>query len=105
MYNINADNAAAHLAAALEAEACVFLTDVPGVLNREKQTIPRLDRAAVGRLVEEGVISGGMIPKIGSALKALEGAGRVLIIDGRPANALYQAVTESELKIGTVFTA
>jgi acetylglutamate kinase len=105
MYNINADNAAAHLAAALEAEACVFLTDVPGVLDREKHTIPRLDRAAVGRLVEEGVISGGMIPKIGSALKALEGAGRVLIIDGRPANALYQAVTGSELNIGTVFTA
>jgi acetylglutamate kinase len=105
MYNINADNAAAHLAAALEAEACVFLTDVPGVLDRQKQTIPHLDRTAVGRLVAEGVISGGMIPKIGSALKALEGAGRVLIIDGRPANALYQAVTGAELKVGTVFTA
>ncbi|MDB5081132.1 MAG: acetylglutamate kinase [Chloroflexi bacterium] len=105
MYNINADNAAAHLAAALQADACVFLTDVPGVLDREKQTIPRLNRAAVGRLVDEGVIYGGMIPKISSALKALEGASRVLIIDGRPANSLYQAVTESELKVGTVFTA
>jgi acetylglutamate kinase len=105
MYNINADNAAAHLAAALQADACVFLTDVPGVLDREKQTIPHLDRAAVGRLVDEGVISGGMLPKIGSALKALEGAKRVLIIDGRPANALYQAVTETELKVGTIFTA
>lgn len=105
MYNINADNAAAHLAAALKADACVFLTDVPGVLNREKQTIPHLDRAATQKLVDEGVIYGGMIPKIGSALKALEGANRVLIIDGRPANALYQAVTEAELKVGTVFTA
>ncbi len=105
MYNINADNAASHLAAALQADACVFLTDVPGVLDREKQTIPHLDRASVGKLVEEGVISGGMIPKIGSALKALEGAKRVLIIDGRPANALYQAVTEAELKVGTIFTA
>jgi acetylglutamate kinase len=105
MYNINADNAAAHLAAALQAEACVFLTDVPGVLDAEKKTIPHLDRASVTRLVEDGVIYGGMIPKIGSALKALEGAGRVLIIDGRPANALYQAVTDPDFKAGTVFTA
>jgi acetylglutamate kinase len=105
MYNINADNAAAHLAAALHAEACVFLTDVPGVLDGAKKTIPHLDRASVQKLVEDGTIYGGMIPKIGSAVKALEGASRVLIIDGRPANALYQAVTDAGFKAGTVFTA
>ena len=104
LYNINADNAAAHLAAALQAEACVFLTDVPGVLDAGKKTIPHLDRTSVNKLVEDGVISGGMIPKIGSALKALEGSNRVLIIDGRPANALYQAITDPGFKAGTVFT-
>ncbi len=102
IYNINADNVAAHLAAALQADACVFLTDVPGVLDREKQTIPRLTSAAARQLVEEGVIYGGMIPKINSALKALEGANRVLIIDGRPPHALYQAIEQLEVA-GTVF--
>lgn len=105
MYNINADNAAAHLAAALRAEACVFLTDVPGVLDADKHTIPHLDRTTVQQLVQDGTITGGMIPKIDSALKALEGARRVLIIDGRPPNALYRAVTDPAFKAGTVFTA
>lgn len=102
IYNINADNAAAHIAAALKAEACVFLTDVPGVLDNEKRTIPRLNPEGAQQLVKDGVISGGMIPKINSALKALEGANRVLIIDGRPPNALYRAVQQREVT-GTTF--
>lgn len=102
IYNINADNAAAHIAAALNAEACVFLTDVPGVLDNEKRTIPRLNPEGAQQLVKDGVISGGMIPKINSALKALEGANRVLIIDGHPPNALYRAVQQREVT-GTTF--
>lgn len=104
IYNINADSVAAHLAAALAADACIFLTDVPGVLDKNKETIPHLDPAAIEQLVTDGVISGGMIPKIGSALKALEGAGRVLIVDGRQPNALFQAVTNPEQSKGTIFT-
>lgn len=102
IYNINADNVAAHLAAALGASACVFLTDVPGVLDNQKQTIPQLNPASARQLITEGVISGGMIPKIGSALKALEGAAQVLILDGRPSGALYEAVRGQQIA-GTRF--
>ena len=88
IFNINADNAAAWIAASLPADVCIFLTDVPGVLDKAKQTIPQLDPAQVAALMEDGTISGGMIPKMRSALKALEGAEQVLIIDGRQPNAL-----------------
>ncbi len=104
IYNINGDNAAAHIAAAIATEVCVFLTDVPGVLDSQKQTIPRLNPTEAHKLIEEGVISGGMIPKIHSALTALQGAKRVLIIDGRSPNALYRAVSQSEVN-GTIFEA
>ncbi|HEX2910263.1 MAG TPA: acetylglutamate kinase [Chloroflexia bacterium] len=103
IYNINADNVAAHIAAELQADACVFLTDVPGVLDSEKKTIPHLNPEMAARLTQEGVISGGMIPKIDSAQRALRGAKEVLIIDGRPANTLYQAVQQNAPE-GTVFT-
>lgn len=102
IYNINADNVTAHLAAALKAEACVFLTDVPGVLDHEKQTIPSLTPRRCRELIQSGVIGGGMIPKIEAALKALEGSQRVLILDGRPSNALYEAVIHSRMA-GTTF--
>lgn len=102
IYNINADNVTAHLAAALKAEACVFLTDVPGVLDNEKKTIPSLTPRRAHELIQDGVIGGGMIPKIEAALKALEGSKRVLILDGRPTNALYDAVIHSRMA-GTTF--
>jgi acetylglutamate kinase len=92
IYNLNGDHAAAKIAAALEADACVFLTDVPGVLNKEKQTISRLSSVKAKELIENGTVSGGMIPKIESALIALEGSKRVLIIDGKQPDALYNAV-------------
>ncbi len=104
IYNINADNAAAHLAAALRADACVFLTNVPGVLDGQKRTIARLNPVTTGQLVQEGVIYGGMIPKIEAALKALEGAERVIIVDGREPNSLYAAALGRENLAGTVFT-
>ena len=103
IFNINADNVTAHLAAALEAEFCVFLTDVPGVLDAEKQLIPSMTPHKAQELITSGVIAGGMIPKIDAALKALEGSKRVLILDGRPPNALYEAVARSHTA-GTVFT-
>jgi acetylglutamate kinase len=92
IYNLNGDHAAAKIAAVIEADACVFLTDVPGVLNNEKQTITRLSAAKAKELIADGTVSGGMIPKIESALIALEGSKRVLIIDGKQPSALYDAV-------------
>jgi acetylglutamate kinase len=105
IYNINADNVASHIAAALEAHACVFLTDVPGVLDKQKQTIPHLTPAKADALIADGTISGGMIPKIESALLALEGAKQVLIIDGKSAHALYTSITDPDAGVpGTIFT-
>ncbi|MEI6047021.1 MAG: acetylglutamate kinase, partial [Chloroflexota bacterium] len=74
-----------------------------GVLNQAKKTIPNLTPRQAHGLIEQGVIAGGMIPKIEAALKALEGSQRVLILDGRPPNALYEAVVHSQVN-GTTLT-
>ncbi len=103
IFNINADSVASHLAAALQAETCIFLTDVAGVLDHSGQTIPSLTPAAAQQLISQGVISGGMLPKLEAALKALEGCEKVLVIDGRPPQALYRAVVNSEAE-GTIFS-
>jgi acetylglutamate kinase len=68
--NLNADYAAAALAGALGAERCIFLTDVPGV-KKNGAVIPRLTPAEVKELITEGTISGGMIPKVQCAVRAL----------------------------------
>lgn len=104
IFNINADNVAAHLAAALQAEVCAFLTNVPGVLNAEKQLVSKLSPAQARAMLANGVISGGMIPKIEAALKAAEGAEQTLILDGRPANTLYNAIAKAQVS-GTVLSA
>lgn len=88
-YNINADVFAAGLAAALQAEKLVLLTDVPGVADRSGALLSTLTSSDARRLVGEGVISGGMIPKVDNALAALEaGVSKVHIIDGRLEHAL-----------------
>lgn len=97
IFNINADNVAAHLAAALEADFCVFLTDVAGILDDHKQTIVRLDPAQARMLEKNGIISGGMIPKVESAITALNGAKFVAIVDGNEPDALYKAVQNFDI--------
>ena len=67
-YNINADTAAGDVAAALQAERLLFLTDVEGILDRDKKLLPSLDRQAVERLQDEAVIDGGMLPKVEACL-------------------------------------
>jgi acetylglutamate kinase len=82
--NINADTLCGAVAGALDAELAVFLTDVPGVLGEDGRLLDRLDTAAVQRLIESGVIRGGMIPKVRACLAALgRGARAVCIADGR----------------------
>lgn len=77
--NLNADYAAAALAGSVQAQCCVFLTDVPGV-KRDGQVVPLLTPALVAELIESGVISGGMIPKVECAMRALQaGAPRAVI--------------------------
>ncbi|MEW6089275.1 MAG: acetylglutamate kinase [bacterium] len=83
-YNINADLAAGEIAAALGAEKLILLTDTPGVLDKEGNLIPHLDQAKIKKLIKSGVIQGGMMPKIGAGLKALNaGVKKVHIIDGK----------------------
>ena len=96
-YNINADTAAGDIAAALCAERLLFLTDVDGILDRDKKLLPSLDRPTVERLQDEAVIEGGMLPKVAACLRALEGGvAKTHIIDGRvPHAVLLELFTDS----------
>lgn len=83
-YNINADLVAGAVASALAAEKLILLTDVPGVLNRQKELIHTMDERTARRMIEEGTIEGGMFPKVKCCLKALRGGvKKAHIVDGR----------------------
>ncbi len=83
-YNINADIVAGEVAAALQAEKLVLLTDVEGVLDTEGQLINTMDDDEAKRLIDTGTIEGGMYPKVKCCLKALRGGvKKTHIIDGR----------------------
>jgi acetylglutamate kinase len=80
-YNVNADHAAGAIAAAVRAENVAFVTNVPGV-QAEGAALPAMSAAEVQRLIAEGVIHGGMIPKVSAALDALgSGVAAVVITD------------------------
>lgn len=92
-YNINADLAAGEVAAALKAEKLIVLTDVPGILDERKQLLSSLKRAEIAKLIEQGVISEGMLPKVEACLIALDGGvKKAHIIDGRQDHALLLEV-------------
>jgi len=87
--NVNADPFAAQLAAKLGASKLVLLTDVSGVADSDGELIETLEGPSARQLIDDGTISGGMIPKISSALDALDGGvGKVHIVDGRTEHAL-----------------
>lgn len=90
LLNINADTAAAEIAAALKAQKLIFLTDVPGVLDKSGKLIPRLSPPEARNLIASGVAGGGMIPKLEACLAALRRVPQAQIIDGRIAHALLQ---------------
>ncbi|SHO62715.1 N-acetylglutamate kinase [Pseudoxanthobacter soli DSM 19599] len=95
-YNINADTFAGAVAGALNARRLLFLTDVPGVLDRDKNLIKELSVADARRLIADGTISGGMIPKVETCIEALErGVEGVVILDGKvPHVVLLELFTE-----------
>lgn len=99
LLNVNADTVAAAIAGALGAERLVFLTDVAGVWDKDKKVIPSLTTKDVRRLIDDGVIAGGMIPKVEACTAALTYVGAAQIVDGRQAGALPQAL---ENKTGTL---
>lgn len=96
-YNINADLVAGAVAGALRAEKLILLTDVPGILDREGRLIRSLSASEVRLLVQEGVIQGGMIPKVQCCLDALKmGIGKAHILDGTVPHALLLEVFTDE---------
>ena len=96
-YNINADTAAGAIAAALGADKLLMLTDIEGVLDGDGQLLSAISPAEVHGLIEAGVVSGGMIPKLETCLAALEkGVGAAHILDGRlPHVVLLETFTEA----------
>ena len=88
-YNINADTVAGDIAAALKAEKLLFLTDVAGILDRDKKLLPTLNPDEIHALKQDGVIDGGMLPKVDACLHALtHGVAKTHIIDGRVPHAV-----------------
>jgi acetylglutamate kinase len=92
LYNVNADTVAAEIASSLTAEKLVYLTDVPGILRNpedEGSLISTVKAADVARLIEEGVIAGGMLPKVDACLSALKNnVHKTHIISGRVRHSL-----------------
>jgi len=88
-FNVNADTFAGAIAGALKAKRFLLLTDVPGVLDKGKNLIKEMTAADVRRLIADGTISGGMIPKVETCLYALEaGVEGVVILDGKVPHAV-----------------
>lgn len=102
-FNLNADHAAGPLCRAFGCDALLFLTDVPAVLDAQKQRLPALTPADCERLVQSGVATGGMLPKLDAALRALRDNPRALIkiAPGAAPDAVLAALRPS---VGTTFT-
>ncbi len=106
IYNINADTAAAKIAAALKAESFISMTDIAGILRDKDDPstlIPKIYVSDIPQLIHEGIISGGMIPKIDCCGEAIRrGVNKVFILDGTvPHSLLIETLTDEGL--GTMF--
>ena len=99
-YNINGDTAAAHIAGALNAERLILMTDIAGILrdkNDPATLIPELTLAQADELRQEGVISGGMIPKVDCCVTALHaGVKNAVIMDGRVPHSILMELLTNE---------
>ena len=103
LYNINGDDYAMAVASAVKAKRLILVTNVAGVLDSNHKRIPVIDRAAAQQLIDEGVITGGMVPKVESALVVVkQGVGGVAIIDGFPPWAILAELLTHE-GLGTLF--
>ena len=105
-YNINADTAAARIAGQLKCESLISMTDIDGILrdkNDPSTLISKINVSDAPQLIREGIISGGMIPKVSCCIEAIrQGVGKVFIIDGRiPHSILVETLTDEG--IGTMF--
>ncbi len=107
VYNVNADTAAAYIAGALGAERLIMMTDIAGILRDKDDPstlIPKLTVSEAKALYDEGVISGGMIPKVDCCIEALEkGVENVIIMDGRVSHSILMELLTDE-GAGTMVT-
>ena len=105
-FNINADTAAARIAAALKAEGLISMTDIAGVLRDKddpRSVIPYIGVSEAPQLMREGVISGGMIPKIECCIEAIRrGVKKVFVLDGTVPHAILIEILTNE-GLGTMF--
>jgi acetylglutamate kinase len=101
--NINADLVAAHLAGALHAEKLIFLSNVAGICRTDGSLISELNETEAQQLIEEGVISGGMIPKVAACFDALFAVPNVHIVDGREPHVLLRELFTDQ-GAGTMIT-
>lgn len=98
-YNVNADTAAGAVASALGAEKLIFVTDVAGILHKG-QLIERITDKEIERFIHEGIIYGGMIPKVKAAMKGLLGhVNEVMIVNGKQSQ-----LTKDKMLLGTTIT-
>ncbi|MEA3374531.1 MAG: acetylglutamate kinase [Campylobacterota bacterium] len=103
-YNINADLAASKIAIALDANKVIFMTDTPGVLDKEGTLISSLTEMQIESLKEDGTIHGGMVPKVDACLEAIDGGvQKAHIIDGRIEHSMLLELFTSE-GVGTEIT-
>ena len=106
VYNINADTAAARIAGKLRAECMISMTDIAGLLadkNDPSSLIPVVSASEAPQLMQEGIISGGMIPKVECCIEAIRrGVKKVFILDGRVPHAILMEILTDE-GIGTMF--
>ena len=99
-YNINGDTAAAYIAGALGAERLIMMTDIAGILrdkNDPETLIPEMTVSEAAKLQEEGIISGGMIPKVECCVEAIgKGVKKVIIMDGRVSHSILMEILTDE---------
>jgi len=100
-YNVNADTVAAELAVALGARKLILLTDVEGIKDKSDQLISEIRAHDVSDKIDDGTVTGGMIPKVKAAVRALAGVEKAHIIDGRVPHALLLELLTAE-GIGTM---
>jgi acetylglutamate kinase len=100
-YNVNADTVAAELSVALGARKLILLTDVEGIKDKNDQLITEIRAHDVGGKIDDGTVTGGMIPKVKAAVRALAGVEKAHVIDGRIPHALLLELLTTE-GIGTM---
>lgn len=101
LLNINADTVAGEIAATLGGDRLIFLTDVEGIIDGGGLVVPTLDEAGTRSLMEAGIISGGMLPKVEACLRSLAGVQSACIVDGRRRHALLESM--ANVPLGTRF--